>query len=980
MTLGLCGEPASAASPVDLSAAGQDAIGPQVAAAADGSAMVTWYRNDGSNRRVQARRIAADGTLGSVLDLSAAGRDAVSPQVAIAADGSATFTWVRSDGSNFRVQSRRIAADGTLGSVLDLSAAGQNAESSQVAVAADGTATISWSTVGDQVWARRVATDGTLGSVLDLSAGQAGFSPQVAVAADGSATVTWVGSDGSNKRIQGRRIAADGTLGSVLDLSAAGTNALEPQIAVGADGIATVIWYRDFGDFNLRVQMVRIAADGTPGSVVDLIGPVGAAAEQQIAAAADGSATVTWHRLDGTHRVQAIRIAPDGTPRLAVDLSAPGGNYTHDPQVAVAPDGSATVTWHWFDGSNFRVQARRIAADFAPPSSSASAPATSASSAFAVGYAAADTGAAGLDKVELYVKRPGDSAYSLAATDATPSQSGESFSYNADAGDGDYAFYTLAYDASGNVEGTPGNVDATTTLDTGAPIPTLTTPPDDALTNDNSPAFSGVGATAGSDRATVTVKIWSGATVGGGDPDYTVDATRDASTGAYSSSGPYTRVSDASSVATLPDGTYTARAFQSDSATNIGQSTQAPTFTVDAQDPIVDCAAADSAWHNQNVALACTASDTGSGLADSADASFSLSTTVADGEESSNAATESNEICDHAGNCATAGPLSGNKVDRTRPSTSDNVPTGPVNQNATVTLSASDTGSGVDKTHYTKGASPPDPTTASAVYSAGAKPVLGNGERIKYFSTDNAGNQESVKTSPVAQVVVPPSRPANTSPPRLPASGRVGERVTCNRGAWTGAPSSFGFSWTIDTSLIAGQHGSAYTLAAGDATHAIRCQVVARNVAGDSAPATSNALTVAKPPSSCKDTVAPTSTIEIERSALEQGKLRLKGKAADKPCKDKPGRVVSVTVTISRHVTKGCRFLLEDGRSFGPKRKCDGKPPIIFRAKGTKEWSLKMPADLPAGKYTMRARATDAAGNVQPVRREGPNVLSLRVR
>ena len=59
-----------------------------------------------------------------------------------------------------------------------------------------------------------------------------------------------------------------------------------------------------------------------------------------------------------------------------------------------------------------------------------------------------------------------------------------------------------------------------------------------------------------------------------------------------------------------------------------------------------------------------TAMDDGSGLADAeADASFTLETGVALDTESANASTNSHEVCDIAGNCATAGPIGDNKID-----------------------------------------------------------------------------------------------------------------------------------------------------------------------------------------------------------------------------------------------------------------------------------------------------------------------------
>jgi hypothetical protein len=89
--------------------------------------------------------------------------------------------------------------------------------------------------------------------------------------------------------------------------------------------------------------------------------------------------------------------------------------------------------------------------------------------------------------------------------------------------------------------------------------------------------------------------------------------------------------------------------------------------TTDISAPTIDCAQPDGLWHAANVTLTCTAQDGGSGLADPADASFGLVTSVAAGQELSNASTNSRQVCDVAGNCATAGPIGGNMIDRKAP-------------------------------------------------------------------------------------------------------------------------------------------------------------------------------------------------------------------------------------------------------------------------------------------------------------------------
>ena len=108
---------------------------------------------------------------------------------------------------------------------------------------------------------------------------------------------------------------------------------------------------------------------------------------------------------------------------------------------------------------------------------------------------------------------------------------------------------------------------------------------------------------------------------------------------------------------------------------------------------------------------------------------------------------------DKAGNAETVKTSAAAKVDKAAPATSDDVPAAYRAADVTVTLSAADTGgSGVEKTYYTKGAAPAAPTTSSAVYSAASKPTLGDGERIRYFTVDTAGNAEAEHTSAAAKV------------------------------------------------------------------------------------------------------------------------------------------------------------------------------------------------------------------------------------
>jgi hypothetical protein len=110
-------------------------------------------------------------------------------------------------------------------------------------------------------------------------------------------------------------------------------------------------------------------------------------------------------------------------------------------------------------------------------------------------------------------------------------------------------------------------------------------------------------------------------------------------------------------------------AFQYRSVDKAGNVETVHTLTVkiDQTPPSTSCAAPDGLWHAADVTIACTASDAGSGLAIATDANFSLTTSVAAGTETATATTNSHQVCDVAGNCTTAGPISALKVDRKPP-------------------------------------------------------------------------------------------------------------------------------------------------------------------------------------------------------------------------------------------------------------------------------------------------------------------------
>lgn len=171
----------------------------------------------------------------------------------------------------------------------------------------------------------------------------------------------------------------------------------------------------------------------------------------------------------------------------------------------------------------------------------------------------------------------------------------------------------------------------------------------------------------------------------------------------YSASGAQTILStqvNGSSVSfpVTASGTTTVSFFAEDNAGNL-ETAKLLTVKIDRTAPAITCVSPSGQWAATNVTIACTATDSGgSGLLNPADGSFVLTTSVPDGSENGNAQTGSRSVCDVAGNCSTAGPIGGNKVDRKPPAITITTPgssTYLLNQSLAVNYQCSDGGSGV---------------------------------------------------------------------------------------------------------------------------------------------------------------------------------------------------------------------------------------------------------------------------------------------
>jgi hypothetical protein len=269
-------------------------------------------------------------------------------------------------------------------------------------------------------------------------------------------------------------------------------------------------------------------------------------------------------------------------------------------------------------------------------------------------------------------------------------------------------------------------------------------------------------------------------------------------------------------------------------------------FTVqDLTAPSISCGTADGLWHAANVSIACTASDVGSGLANPADAAFSLSTNVPAGSETATAQTDTRSVCDNAGNCATAGPIGGNQIDRKAPVMTFLTPAPDasyvLDSSQTVDFECADGGSGLATCSGTlaDGAILPTGTVGAQTFTITTSDQVGNADArtisyaitfgvcLSYDPTKPSGHANSAVpirlnlcnaagTSVSAVSIVLTATKLDGQPPPPPFKGNA------NTGyVFRYQPGSGGYVYNVDTAgLTAGPHTISFT-ATGDPTEHI---------------------------------------------------------------------------------------------------------------------------------------------------------------
>lgn len=355
-------DPATPGAIEALSAPLQDAAVPQVASGGDGTTAAIWSRFDGSNYRAQvAIRLPGQTTFGTPQTVSDAGSSAGGPQVGVAADGTVTAVWTRNNGSNDIVQSAtRPAGQANFNAAENLSSPSQNADDPQIEGGSDGSATAVWRRSNGSNFivqaATRAAGQASFGTPQSVSEpGQTAADPRLAIAGDGTTTISWRRSDGTGIVTQAAtRNAGQAGFGTPATVSPAGVSTTNPEIASAVNGTTAITWSYSDGAHTVIRGVTREPGSTAFSAPATLSNSTYSAAFPQVTAAPDGTITVTWDRPNGVNVVAEASTRPPGGPwpdpnvAGAVKEISPAGGNASQPVVGSAADGSVTAAWQYY--------------------------------------------------------------------------------------------------------------------------------------------------------------------------------------------------------------------------------------------------------------------------------------------------------------------------------------------------------------------------------------------------------------------------------------------------------------------------------------------------------------------------------------------------------------------------------------------------------------------------------------------------------
>lgn len=290
---------------------------PNIAVDPTGNAVLVWQGYDGSNYIIQSSSYSKIGGWSSTKSLSEAGQDAQGPSLGVDSLGNATVVWSRFDGWSSIIQAAKLPFNGVWSTPVNISDAGQNADSAKIAVDSSGKTN--------------------------------------------NAVAVWHRYNGLNFIMQGSTLPFNGSWTTPASISVSGQDALVPVVAIDPDGNAAAVCSR-FDGSNFTSRAAAYLEGQSWGSSIIISTPGATASQQTIGMDASGNSVIAWSYFNGTNNIIQVSFLHFGdgwtTP---IDISS-ASQDSYIPQVVVDAAGNATALWVSFDGTNYTAQASSLTA------------------------------------------------------------------------------------------------------------------------------------------------------------------------------------------------------------------------------------------------------------------------------------------------------------------------------------------------------------------------------------------------------------------------------------------------------------------------------------------------------------------------------------------------------------------------------------------------------------------------------------------
>ena len=359
--------------PYDLSEEDESSDECKIAMNENDQAIALWRRYNGSEYVIQTSYSSdGGGSWSSPYDLSAAGGQARSGQIAINEKGEAIAVWVRDNGNDYVVQETHSFNGGMSWSpVIDLSVVVPTLEarSPQIALDENSNAIAVWlrSNGTYDIIREKHSSDAGLNwsSVQDLSLGGPpggdAVDPEIAFNNNNEAIVVWWRNDGTNEFIQESHSPDAGVNWSLpTELSDAGFDAYLAGIAMNEAGEAVAIWRRSNGAYNIiqESHSPDAGVNWSGANDLSLGGPPGGNADRPKIAINDNAlALAIWYRNDGSNEIiQEVHSLDAGDNWTAAQNLTETGQDGRFPQIQLTNNNEALAVWYRSDGSHTRSQ------------------------------------------------------------------------------------------------------------------------------------------------------------------------------------------------------------------------------------------------------------------------------------------------------------------------------------------------------------------------------------------------------------------------------------------------------------------------------------------------------------------------------------------------------------------------------------------------------------------------------------------------